>query len=485
MNEKICIFTLRILLRELLFLFCPRDYPNVYDRFLPEEIETMGKNLGAVPKYSNSGRFIGFTSKPDRNGSCRTMGLLLNSPRDLNNEHKLLRNMGKRNKQYEMGCPDQEFVKQLQAGLAEDIDRILKDALERARKISTGEVYPEPVIFKSDNSADPDQFKEHWESDSTCACQEAVAEQHGKSEDIRDLLDQQQVTVGKFKLKPCESIIRAGDGKVFHSVCLDDALNILNAEKARSNFNMDMELAEGDQAVDKLKETITRSKDIIQRNAPANTVSAKLPDGEKVTIQVRPELEKTLAEPVKEMVQKELVPPKRKSNENYQEEIEKILNIVRSLRGDDQCDNPVSKLKAGLADIMRGEGHGDEFISDEDAPHVCAKKDPAQDKKTDEQLWKEKKFREYTNEMFKIFQAKNQDYTAADSIGSSFDVTYDLFGPVAPAVRFMDKVLRYVSLTSGKDQKVNDESVADTLTDLANYALLTKLKIEKDERQKA
>lgn len=101
-----------------------------------------------------------------------------------------------------------------------------------------------------------------------------------------------------------------------------------------------------------------------------------------------------------------------------------------------------------------------------------------------EQLWKEERFKKYTEEMFDIFRKKNQDYTGSKRIGSSFDATYDLLGPVSPVTRFLDKVFRYLSLAEGKEQLVEDEKITDTLTDLANYALLTRLKIEWDEARK-
>lgn len=96
--------------------------------------------------------------------------------------------------------------------------------------------------------------------------------------------------------------------------------------------------------------------------------------------------------------------------------------------------------------------------------------------------WKKKRFKEITDEMYLIFEAKNHDYTANSKFGSAFDFTYDLLGPTAPVVRLLDKVLRYMTLASGSDPKVSDEKIEDTLTDLANYAILTRIKIEQDKK---
>lgn len=75
-------------------------------------------------------------------------------------------------------------------------------------------------------------------------------------------------------------------------------------------------------------------------------------------------------------------------------------------------------------------------------------------------------FKTVTDELYKIHKDKNADY------GSSFDKTCDYFGIIAAVVRICDKVERIKTLTKF-DSKVKDESVLDTLKDLANYAILT------------
>jgi hypothetical protein len=42
-----------------------------------------------------------------------------------------------------------------------------------------------------------------------------------------------------------------------------------------------------------------------------------------------------------------------------------------------------------------------------------------------------------------------------------------------PCIRLEDKLNRLKSLTRSGDQQVNDESIDDTLMDLANYAIMT------------
>lgn len=78
-----------------------------------------------------------------------------------------------------------------------------------------------------------------------------------------------------------------------------------------------------------------------------------------------------------------------------------------------------------------------------------------------------KEFTELTAQMFETFKKKRNDY------GPSSRLTYNLFGPDSMAVRMFDKLLRFANLTTkGHERQVKDESVIDTLVDLANYALI-------------
>lgn len=88
------------------------------------------------------------------------------------------------------------------------------------------------------------------------------------------------------------------------------------------------------------------------------------------------------------------------------------------------------------------------------------------------------KFTEITSNMAKTYAAKNHDY------GNSFDKSLDKFGIVASIVRMGDKMNRIESLTNitNKEAKVNDESVKDTLLDLANYAIMTVMWLDKTRK---
>lgn len=65
------------------------------------------------------------------------------------------------------------------------------------------------------------------------------------------------------------------------------------------------------------------------------------------------------------------------------------------------------------------------------------------------------------------YKAKNKDY------GDSFHRSFVEFGPTAALVRISDKYYRAMNLLRGYDPQVKDESIRDTLLDLANYCIMT------------
>lgn len=79
-----------------------------------------------------------------------------------------------------------------------------------------------------------------------------------------------------------------------------------------------------------------------------------------------------------------------------------------------------------------------------------------------------KEFKAILDQMNDIYIKKNNDY------GDSFTKTCKQFGLTAPLIRMTDKLNRFEQLTKPfTDQKCQDESIIDTLIDLANYAILT------------
>ena len=84
-------------------------------------------------------------------------------------------------------------------------------------------------------------------------------------------------------------------------------------------------------------------------------------------------------------------------------------------------------------------------------------------------------FMAITQDMTKTYAAKNHDY------GNSFEQSLDKFGLVASVVRLGDKMNRIESLTK-KEAQVKDESIKDTLLDMANYAIMTAMWMNKNQK---
>lgn len=80
-------------------------------------------------------------------------------------------------------------------------------------------------------------------------------------------------------------------------------------------------------------------------------------------------------------------------------------------------------------------------------------------------------------ELTALYEKKNHDY------GDSFHKSYLEYGMVMPLIRLEDKLNRLKSLTMRDEAKVTDESIRDTLMDLANYSIMTAMELEGDENE--
>lgn len=80
------------------------------------------------------------------------------------------------------------------------------------------------------------------------------------------------------------------------------------------------------------------------------------------------------------------------------------------------------------------------------------------------------KHKNICNKLNEIYKDKNHDY------GDSFGETYKKLGIVSAVTRITDKVNRLQSLST-REHKVKDESMEDTLMDLANYAIMTLIEL--------
>ncbi len=104
-------------------------------------------------------------------------------------------------------------------------------------------------------------------------------------------------------------------------------------------------------------------------------------------------------------------------------------------------------------------------------------------KEPDEQPQAASRFDDLLEKMRQIHHSKRRDYGANDPLGN-FKQAIDL--GVKPslgcAIRMSDKWARFCNLyrKGNENRAVKDESIIDTLLDLANYALLTIILLESE-----
>ena len=78
----------------------------------------------------------------------------------------------------------------------------------------------------------------------------------------------------------------------------------------------------------------------------------------------------------------------------------------------------------------------------------------------------------YLNHTYAI---KNKKY------GDSFSTTVQKYGIIAALTRLSDKWQRFETLILTKDPGTSDESIRDTLLDMANYCIMTVMELDQKE----
>lgn len=87
------------------------------------------------------------------------------------------------------------------------------------------------------------------------------------------------------------------------------------------------------------------------------------------------------------------------------------------------------------------------------------------------------KFLEYTNYLANVLQQKNLAY------GDSFSKSLDEDGLLVLKIRLGDKFNRVSSLIKKNELKENDESLEDTLLDMAGYSILALKYLKEHENE--
>jgi hypothetical protein len=82
--------------------------------------------------------------------------------------------------------------------------------------------------------------------------------------------------------------------------------------------------------------------------------------------------------------------------------------------------------------------------------------------------------REVIEEIHNTFKIKNADY------GNSFGEQYEEYGLLSAVIRLDDKMRRLKQLLK-QDAQVKDESIRDTVLDLANYAIMTVMELDNNK----
>ncbi len=97
-------------------------------------------------------------------------------------------------------------------------------------------------------------------------------------------------------------------------------------------------------------------------------------------------------------------------------------------------------------------------------------------------------FSKYVDEMKEIHSAKNHDYANQNEPLSNFRLVYELTKDIPDSpfliafTRLVEKVLRIAEIAR-KGNKVRGETIIDSLMDLANYAILSRILIEEYEKE--
>lgn len=88
-----------------------------------------------------------------------------------------------------------------------------------------------------------------------------------------------------------------------------------------------------------------------------------------------------------------------------------------------------------------------------------------------------KQFENITKEMKDLYEIKNLNY------GDSFSKSFKEYGMTMLCIRLEDKLNRLKSLIKqDKEANADDESIRDTIIDLANYSVMGIMELDKGDK---
>lgn len=85
-------------------------------------------------------------------------------------------------------------------------------------------------------------------------------------------------------------------------------------------------------------------------------------------------------------------------------------------------------------------------------------------------------FNDILEDMKAVHEKKNADY------GNNFHKRFERWGFLTALLRLSDKMERLENIYEKGEIQVKDESVEDTLLDLANYAVMTIVELKNDKK---
>lgn len=103
-----------------------------------------------------------------------------------------------------------------------------------------------------------------------------------------------------------------------------------------------------------------------------------------------------------------------------------------------------------------------------------------EEKEVNKSMTKVEQHLELVTALNKLYEQKNHDY------GDSFGKLYRELGIISAVTRISDKYNRLVSLATKPDneRQVLDESISDTLLDMANYCLMAVMELNNEKENK-
>lgn len=90
-------------------------------------------------------------------------------------------------------------------------------------------------------------------------------------------------------------------------------------------------------------------------------------------------------------------------------------------------------------------------------------------------MTKNERHEKMCNDLHSLYIKKNAAY------GDSFGETFQKLGVISAVTRISDKYNRLVNLVTNPKIDPGDESIIDTLVDLANYSLMTAIELQKEQ----